>query len=236
MTVTADASRVLRVPDTVNNGVKGKKRVRERTNVRFMHEGSLFAIEDISALVHKGLIGTNLEVKAAKPSSNLTLPGTRPTASLSAQPIKLYPNSVTKFGNIFKATKRGAGCGQLAHYVEYADQDGMEPLWRGMLSIAQKCDDGDRASAWLSGLHPYSEDRMQQKLAEIRGPYPCTKFDSENPGICTSCKHWGKITNPLALGREYSTETAVKEIEVVIPHASTDPRKILRPEAPRGYA
>ena len=236
MTVTADASRVLRVPDTVNNGVKGKKRVRERTNVRFMHEGSLFAIEDISALVHKGLVGTNLEVKAAKPPSTLTLPGVRPTASLSAQPIKLYPNSSTKFGNIFKATKRGSGCGQLAHYVENADQDGMEPLWRGMLSIAQKCDDGDRAAAWLSGLHPYSEERMQQKLAEIRGPYPCTKFDSENPGVCTSCKHWGKITNPLTLGREYSTETAVKEIEVVIPHASTDPRKILRPEAPRGYA
>jgi hypothetical protein len=78
---------------------------------------------------------------------------------------------------------------------------------------------------------------MNQKLAEIKGPYPCTKFDSENPGVCTTCPHFGKITNPLALGREMAVTTAEKIIEVKeVTNGQATTKKYTRPETPRGYA
>ena len=233
-TVTGDAARVLRVPATVNTGVKSGKRVRGETSVRFMHGGGFFDIEDIRALLERHLAITAYAVKPA-PSTALTIAGQRPKSAPMTTSVQLFANSITKFGNIYKATKRGNGCGQLEFYVLNATDDGREPLWRGMLSIAQKCEDGERAATWLSDLHPYDTNRMHAKLAEIKGPYPCTKFDSENPGVCTNCKHWGKITNPLALGRDTAVVTEAKEVEVEVTGSDTF-RKILRPEAPFGYA
>jgi hypothetical protein len=232
-TITADASRVLRVFDTVNTGIKNKKQVREVTQVKFKNAGDHFDFNDIRALVEKHLVGTAYEVKAPREDA-LMLPGTRPTQAPSGTMLEMFKNSVTKFGNIFKATKAGRGCDQLRHYAEHASEDGMEPLWRAHLSIAQKCEDGERAVIWLSELHPYDEDRMRTKLAEIKGPYPCTKFDSENPGICPNCSHWGKITNPLALGRETAVSTEAKVVEIEQENGKAE--KVLRPEPPRGYA
>mgnify|MGYP002654422098 CR=1 FL=1 len=232
--VTGDAARILRVPGTINNGIKTDVKVRGTTNVRFMNEGDLFDFEDIKALVDKELVGTPYEAKPLPPANVIELPGQRPTAPApTGTSVKLFENSVTRFKTILEKTKQGKGCGQLAHYIENASDDGMEPLWRGLLSIAQKCEEAPKAVVWLSQMHPYSEDRMQTKLREIKGPYPCTKFDSENPGVCTHCTHWGKITNPLALGRQYAVEVAEKEIEVTVDDKA---RKILRPEPPRGYA
>ncbi len=232
-TITADASRVLRVFDTVNTGIKNKKKVREVTQVKFKNAGDHFDFNDIRALVEKHLVGTAYEVKAPREDA-LMLPGTRPTQAPSGTMLEMFKNSVTKFGNIFKATKAGRGCDQLRHYAEHASEDGMEPLWRAHLSIAQKCEDGEKAVIWLSKLHPYDEDRMRTKLAEIKGPYPCTKFDSENPGVCTNCRHWGKITNPLALGRETAVSTEAKVVEIEQENGKAE--KVLRPEPPRGYA
>jgi len=225
-TITGDASRVLRVPDTINTGVKGKKKVRETTNVRFKNEGDFFEFEDIRGLVEKHLVGTAYET-VTKPRVSLDIAGT-PIAS-SGTTVKLFENSVTRFKIIAEKTANGTGCGQLDHYVNNASDDGMEPLWRGLLSIAQKCEDGPKAAIWLSKLHPYDEGRMHQKLSEIKGPYPCTKLDSENPGVCPGCMHWGKITNPLALGRATAVTTTEKIVEI-------DKKEYKRPEPPRGYA
>ncbi len=234
-TITADASRVLRVFNTVNTGIKNNKKVREVTNVKFKNAGDHFEFEDIRALVERNLIGTAYETKTPKGGDGgtaLSLPGKRP--SKDATSIKLFENSSTKFENIYRATKAGRGCEQLRYYAEHASEDGMEPLWRAHLSIAQKCDDGRKAAIWLSKLHPYDEDRMNTKLAEIKGPYPCTKFDSENPGVCLGCSHWGKITNPLSLGRETAVSTEAKVVDIPQDDGST--AKIMRPEPPRGYA
>ena len=238
-TVTSDASRVLRVPGTTNNGVKNGKAVRGKTRVRFMNEGDYFELDDIRAVVERNLVGTPYQnaMAVAAPAVNnvIELPGTRPTAP-SATQVKLIENSVTKFKNIVVKTQAGLGCGQIAHYVENASEDGMEPLWRGLLSWAKVCDDGPKAAKWLSDMHPYDENRMRTKLQEIKGPYPCTKMDSENPGVCPSCPHWGKITNALILGREMAVTTVESVVEVAAPNASQPPQQVLRPEAPKGYA
>jgi hypothetical protein len=232
MTVTADAARVLRVPGTTNF----KKKYATPRPVRILAEGDTFSFDALSTLINDRLTAPSY----AAPSNVFALPGVRPSAAPTTASVKLFENSATKFKTIWLATKSGSGCGQLANYVENATEDGMEPIWRGLLSITQKCDDGNKAAAWLSEMHPYPPERMHEKLRSIKGPYPCMKFDSENPGICTSCRHWGKITNPLALGREVRISTEEKEIPINITSANSampsETRVVKRPPAPKGFA
>lgn len=227
MSVTADAARVLRVPETTNF----KEKYATPRPVRILAEGDTFDFDILSDHI------TSL-LKApvpAMPAASLQLPGTKPTSvSASATAVKLFENSVTKFKTILLKSKNGTGCGQIKHYVENATDDEMEPLWRATLSIAQKCEEAPKAVVWLSDLHPYDHDRMNQKLNNIKGPYSCVSFDSINPGICENCPHWGKITNPLALGRETAVITEATEVEVTAPAEGTI-RKLLRPEPPKGY-
>jgi hypothetical protein len=226
MTVTADAARVLRIPETFNN----KAKYATPRPVRILAEGDTFDFHDLANHIQSQLKNAPPPIPP-KGKTDLALPGKRPEMALSATTVKLFENSVTKFKHIYKKTKDGVGCDQLRYYVENATEDGMEPLWRGWLSIAQKCEDGEKAAVWLSDLHPYPHERMHQKLAEIKGPYPCVKFDSENPGICDGCPHRGKITNPLALGRETAVTTAETTINV-----ENGNQQLIRPEPPRGYA
>ena len=191
MTVTADAARVLRIPETFNN----KAKYATPRPVRILAEGDTFDFHDLANHIQSQLKNAPPPLPP-KGKTDLALPGKRPETALSTTTVKLFENSITLFKNIYKKTKAGTGCDQLRYYVENATEDGMEPLWRGWLSIAQKCEDGEKAAVWLSDLHPYPHERMHQKLAEIKGPYPCTKIDSENPGLSNDCPHFGKITNP----------------------------------------
>lgn len=230
--VPADAARVLRVPGTFNFKEEEPREVKILTasDAKF----TLFALDSF----------IKSKLKAPTYEATVTnLPGTRPKAA-SATQLKLIENSNTSFQDIFKRTREGTGCGQLAYYLDNAADDGMEPLWRGLLSLTQKCEDGGKWAIRLSELHPYEPDRMAQKLREIKGPYPCVKFDSDNPGVCTKCPHFGKITNPLALGRNMAVETEAKEIviepQTPPPTAESEvaeaPTTIQRPAAPRGFS
>jgi hypothetical protein len=228
MTVTADAARVLRVPETFNN----KSKYATPRPVRILAEGDTFDFNDLANHIESQLVSLPA---LPRQQNTLALPGQRPDVAHTPTTVKLFENSITLFKNIYKKTKDGTGCDQLRYYAENATEDGVEPMWRGWLSIAQKCQDGEKAAVWLTDLHPYPHERMHQKLAEIKGPYPCTKFDSENPGICDGCPHWGKITNPLALGRETAVVTAETTIELPAVEGQ-EAKQLMRPEAPRGYA
>jgi hypothetical protein len=231
MTVTADASRVLRVPGTTNF----KKKYATPRPVRLLAAGDTFKFDVLAKLINDRLTEPAYEA----PNNVFALPGIRPSTAPNPTTVKLFENNATKFKTIWLATQQGRGCGQLAHYAENATEDGMEPIWRGLLSITQKCDDGNKAAAWISRMHPYPPERMHEKLRSIKGPYPCIKFDSENPGICPSCKHWGKITNPLALGREVRVSTEEKEVPINTSSSdviATEQRTVKRPPAPKGFA
>lgn len=220
MTVTADAARVLRMPGTLNHKYTPPKACVVRMR------GDVFQFADLQRV-----IGT---APTEPDETPLNLPGKKPKGA-TASTVKLMETTTVRFRDILVRTQAGAGCLQLAHYVENASEDGMEPLWRGMLSIAKHCSDGDKAAQRLSAMHPYPESRMQQKLREIKGPYPCTKLDSESPGVCQNCPHWGKITNPLALGRVVQEST--EPVSVEVPSASPTAPKVQysRPDAPKGF-
>lgn len=232
-TVTADAARVLRVPETRNWKNKSNPR-----SVKLLASGGKFDFVAFANAVKEPLNG-----EAVLEDHFAPIPGKKPTRKNEGSRVELVKNSVTYFKNILVKTEAGTGCGQIAHYITHAADDGMEPLWRGLLSLAQKCDDGEKAARWLSKLHPYDEDRMQQKLREIKGPYPCVKLDGENPGVCTACVHWGKITNPLALGREIEVDNAEREIVIEQPVDLAAPAtelpeqiKVTRPSPPKGFS
>ena len=222
MTVTADAARVLRMPGTINLKYAPAK------PVALKNRGDVFELSDIAAKL------AAVAPMPAPMTTALALPGRRPQMAMTVVAKALVGTSVTLFRNIVKRTSDGSGCAQLAHYFEHAQADGMEPLWRGWLSIAAKCDDGEKAALKLTKAHPYDEERMHLKMREIKGPYPCAKFDSENPGVCGTCPHWGKITNPLLLGRELKTVTE----ETVVDRPSADGSRVQydRPKPPHRFS
>lgn len=218
-TVTADAARVLRLPGTHNNKVEPRP-------VVVRNVGDVFDFEEIKTALAPYF------VKQSK-STALEIAGTAPKGPLSAVATALVSNSITKFRTIMMKTEQGTGCGQLAHYIEHASDDGMEPLWRGILSWTKACVDGDKASKIISRMHPYDEDRMYTKLREIKGPYACASMNTIQHGVCEGCMHWGKITNPLALGREL--DVAVPEEPPEDGDTDAPAFTIHRPQPPRGY-
>jgi len=227
---TADAARVLRVPGTFNQKFDPPK------PVKILDEGT--GPFSLDALVE--FVDSKLKIK---PVPTINLPGQRPTRSAGS--MLMMDNNVTLFKNILVKTEAGTGCGQLAYYLENAQQDGMEPLWRGLLSWTKHCDDGEKANSWLTKQHPYDQERMEQKLREIKGPYGCLKIDSINPGICPSCPHYGKITNALILGREVKVDNTPKEVALELQNDPSTPNMgttvpkagtIMRPTPPRGFS
>jgi len=219
--VTGDAARILRVPDTHNYKQEKPRKV------AIKHKGDVFDFETLSSTL-RDLVGQ----AAYEALAPLQIPGKRPKAAPTANSVKLMENSITFFKTI------GDKCGQINHYRENATKDGMEPIWRGVLSIAKYCEDGEEAGLEISAMHPYDMGRHTEKWNAIKGPYGCLKFDEANPGICDKCPHFGKITNPLSLGREIKVDNAVKE--VVVEKAEDTPeaeaKTVIRPTPPKNFS
>ena len=191
--VSADAARVLRVPRTLN-----LKNPDDPRRVQVLHEGSETPFDRFRELV-KPYTKTLTPVK-----NGFELEGTPPKPQRSTLAEALAGNEESVFKKLWARTIEGDGCAQLRHYIENARDQNMEPLWRGFLSIASCCTDRDRAVRNLSKLHPYSLDRAEQKLKDIKGPYSCEKLreQSQKPEACTGCKYKGKIVGPIMLTKE----------------------------------
>jgi hypothetical protein len=131
----------------------------------------------------------------------------------------LMGNRTSSFKTIIDRTLAGSGCGQIAYILNNrATLD--EPMWRGGLSIAKFCSDGEKAAHFISKGHPdYSEAATENKLDLIKGPYRCETFDKNNSGICARCPHMGNIGSPISLGGHIQEATEADNV-VVAPSAS----------------
>lgn len=228
--VPADAARILRVPGTYNYKQEKPRAVKIKvaaTPERF----NLDEFNDI-LLEHLG------DAAVPETSPLLELPGQRPKASPTANSVKLVENSVTLFKSIDEATAAGKGCAQLQYYKDHASEDGMEPLWFALISLAKRCEDGYEYAKELGAMHPYAEDRLVDKWNHTRGPMPCIKFDSLNPGVCDGCPQFGKITNPLYFSREVNTTTEATEVVVDVEVAPEVIQSvtITKPAPPKGFS
>jgi hypothetical protein len=204
---TIDAARILRVPDTYNLKEEEPRQV-------------------------KILIPPNTFYEA-KELEKLLPPPPAPRVAIGA--VKKEPSALTKalmgnrvtyFKNIMLKSAKGSGCAQLLNIYENQETTGYD-LWRAGLSIAEHCEDAEKAIHKISERHPnYDPVETEQKAADTRGPnkgpYLCETFEKLNSGGCEGCPNKGKIKSPIVLGAEIKESEdltiTVQEITYEIPN------------------
>jgi hypothetical protein len=187
--VTADVARILRSPDTLNY----KTNPPTPTKVITWHE-EVSTIEDWITI-----LGENETVVDFEDIVNAKVP----LSSEQRKALKL-DNFQSKFKTIVIKSLKGEGCAQIANIITNAATLD-EPLWYAGLSIAQHCSDRDEAIHKMSEDHPeYTKQGTERKANQTQDkPQSCITFNNMNPGLCDSCQHFNKITNPLSLGKEF---------------------------------
>ena len=186
---TADSARILRIPNTLNY------RFDPPSEVKIMLESPEVELSLLSLTIDVAY--DSLDV----PQKPLAL-GTPIKRELSATTKALIGNQTSSFKKIMQRSIGGTGCAQLLHCVE--NQPTIEePLWRGILSIANICTDRDIAIHAVSNQHPeYDPGFTDEKASKTKGPYTCATFDGLRANVCSSCPNYKKITSPIQLGNE----------------------------------
>lgn len=196
--VTADAARILRVPGTNNY---------KQSMPRAVAIANLGAPVTLEAMV--ACLGTPaMDLTAAKAfgmddTSKDLAGGTYPACS---------------FARIVRKSLKGTGCAQIKHALEnMASLE--EPLWRGALSIAVRCEDGAESIHKISSGHPgYTAHDTERKAADTKGPYTCQWYRDNNPSACEGCTH--KVVSPILLGKK--VEAAPVDNDAYVIEASLD--------------
>lgn len=196
---TADAARILRIPNT--------------TNYRFSPPSSVSVVlqgKEVLFEGFKGLIELAYSALAIKPSALVS--GTPTKRAMSAVTKALLGNSISVFTKIMQRSVAGTGCQQILDaYRDQANVD--EPMWRAVLSVAQVCSDNDIAIHRMSNKHPdYDYDTTVAKAEQTKGPYSCAVIDGIRSGVCGNCPNYGKFTSPIALGNTILAVTAPETI------------------------
>ena len=200
--VTADAARILRIPETLNfkdNPPKPVSVMVESQPVEFTRFKTLIGVEEEDD-EPQGLFGSDAPLR-------------RP---IDATTRALMGNSVSRFGTIMRKSAEGDGCAQLLRI--YKEQETVEePLWRAGLSIAINCEDGEKAIHKISNQHPEydPQETFNKAHALLEKPYKCATFASINSAPCNDCPHKGKITSPIQIGSRIAEAKAEDNIVVM---------------------
>lgn len=208
-----EVARILRVPDTFN--FKGE----DPKPVYILSEASAIEFEKF-----KTTLGVTGEFKF------------KPKRELTELAKSMQSNEESSFKKIMLRSANGDGCQQLLYcYQNQADIS--EPLWWDALSIANACSDRNTAIHKLSDQHPdYDPQETEAKAAHAGGPHSCKTFEKSNPGGCDGCAYYGKITNPLALGREIIEATEEDNVIRLEPEDGEEEAVILQiPPYPDPY-
>lgn len=194
--LTADAARILRVPNTKN--FKGGVQV----------DVELILLSPSSPIsVYTDILG----VGGLSPLALIELTGNA-TSTLNETTKALMGNTIYKFSRIMRKSLKGTGCAQLAHIFKNQN-DISEPYWRAGLSIAQFCEDKETAIHKISNQHiEYDPAETEVKANGCKGPQLCSTFSNLMPEVCNGCTHSGKISTPLMLGRDILEATPTDNI------------------------
>jgi len=201
-TVTADAARILRIPDTLNFKDSPPKQVT-----------MLVESQPTDFSRFKMLIGAEEEPDEPTGLFGAEAPTRRP---IDATTRALMGNSISRFTTIMRKSAEGEGCAQLLRI--YKEQETVEePLWRAGLSIAINCEDGETSIHKLSNQHSeYDPHETFNKANALRDkPYKCATFASINAAPCQDCVHKGKITSPIQIGSRIAEAKAEDNIVVM---------------------
>lgn len=194
MSVTADAARILRMPDTENF------KQTPPLPVQILNEG---VVSDLAMLVNRLPAPTDVDLSAAREYGADAM--TRALAGGDFPP--------TEFARIVRRSLKGKGCAQIAHAVQDAATL-EEPLWRAALSIAWRCTDAETAIHTLSRAHPgYTPENTVQKAEATVGPMTCEWYKSNYGTLCTGCTQ--RCTSPISIGRKVEESQVVGDAYVV---------------------
>lgn len=184
--LTADAVRILRIPNTKN--FKGGTQV----------DVEVLVLSPSSPVqTYKNILGDG----GLTPLALIELSGNS-NNSLNETTKALMGNTVYKFSRIMRKSLKGTGCAHLEHIYLHQNEIA-EPHWRAGLSIAQHCEDKETAIHKISSQHiEYDPAETEIKAAKCKGPQLCSTFATLLPELCVNCTHSGKISTPLLLGRD----------------------------------
>ena len=215
--VTADSARILRVPGTHNFKSDPPTKVELLGGAQ-----PAVSIDDL-----KDLLG---EAEILPPKKYVP-------REMDAMMTAISGSYVSKFKNILVKTQAGTGCAQLKHAITNQATIS-EPIWRAALSVAAFCEDRSKAIHVISKNHPeYDPEATEQKVAMIKGPYTCVKFDEYHPGVCAECPNWNKIKSPISLGREVIEASAEDNVvvEKLVDLPAAPPQQFVIPKYPAPY-
>lgn len=199
VSLTTDASRILRLPDTTNfkNNLEA--------DVKVLLSGNHATVADYHRILNVGGEISPIDFSNAKK--------TQPNETSKAL-MGEFPDS--SFSILIHNSLKGVGCDQLA-YIHNNQANIPYPLWMDALSIAQHCTDKNIAIHEISQGHPkYDHAETEFKANECAKPHLCTTFNANNPGICNNCPQVGKINTPIVLGRAEAPNSTSYEEEMDI--------------------
>lgn len=212
--VTADAARVLRIPDTKNY----KSKINPKP-VKLLHVSEPMTYADF-----KNILGY---VDSAV--------GSAPVKSFDALTKSLMGGMSSRFSLIMKKSAEGDGCAQLYH-IYHNQNEISEPLWRSALSIAQFCVDRNTAIHKISShCHQYDPRETEVKANGCAGPHTCAIFERERPEGCVGCQHKGVINSPISLGKFIAEATPEDNIVTVMHSGLLQEVAAIIPEYPFPY-
>lgn len=208
--VTADVSRILRCPDTVNY-----KYTPPRPTSLIDDDFGQYSFDQFKDFLGK-----------EEPTVQEVMAGILP--DLPPKP----DNFEYVFSDIAVKSLSDRGCGQIK-YIILNQSTVQEPLWRAGLSVAVRCKDGQDAIHLMSNKHPgYTPGETETKAnatLEAKWSYSCSAFEQLNPGGCDGCPFKGQFTKtgPIQLGRRLKeAPTAEEAAEEDAVRAVSDPEKV----------
>lgn len=219
--VTADVSRILRVPGTHNYKADPPKPVSIVTfgdveSVAFADFADL--LDGYSEGITEPLFESNSLMGTLDPSMSKFLGGK-----------EFY------FKNIALKLRAGKGCEQLKFIIEQ-QSDVDEPLWRAGLSIAKACMDSEKSAVLMSKMHPdYSYENTMAKMEATIAPHTCDTFNNLRPGVCGECPLRGKIKSPISLGGQVAEANEEDNVVEANSAETGDLKTYVIPQLPKPY-
>ena len=201
--VTADASRLMRCPDTFNYKTQPPS-----PTYLISEEITLRSLAEIVSVLNPGTVAPPKPQEPVAVSQILADVPRGLDEATAAVGKKPYDDIESHYADIVEKSLADRGCAQIKRLLEFPEkQDYNEWFWG--LSIAVRCVDGEQAIHDFSKGHPqYTPQDTIAKANEtlkVSGPQKCSIIETIYPGGCEGCPYRGSIGSPLALGRRVKT-------------------------------
>jgi hypothetical protein len=215
---TSDMSSVLRVPGTMNF-----KKAADPKPVAVLNKHPVVdtPFDALKTLIEGSLASMGVTAKPLVTSKKID-------SGLGSFDIAQEPASLKEIAQ---------QCLQVKALIEQP-KTAPNPLWFHTLQLLRFCNEPMKMAHYISRPYPgYTEaetnEIMDRHEREEHGPTLCATFDSKCPGGCEGCKHRGKITTPLVLGR--SLKPITEATKLVVEHGNGEETVVEIPPAPYPY-